>query len=766
MMAWFLYATLVSLLLALGAAAAEAALLAMRRPARWVWIAALAGSLIVPLVARVRPPAAPAAASDSRVMLPSLPVIEVRAPMLSSASGDAGATQTANLSLLLWVGSSALALVFISVLTLRLMRRCREWSEAELEGERVLLSRDVGPAVAGIIRSRIVVPAWVLELGPTLRRLLIAHEREHVRAHDVRVLAVALLLPIAAPWNLALWWQWRRLRQAVELDCDARVLRGSGDVRGYAELLLEVGARSRRVPLPVLGFGARRSVLERRIRRMTEGARRRGWRAIVATALAVVMIGGACQLRAPRSASTQTPDAQPTEYFSEGGYYTRAPVLLNPEEAQRLLERSYPPRLAEAGIEGDVVVNAMVDLDGTVRFAIVTSSSGREELDRAAQHVAQRLRFRPAEADGRPVRLTVWIPFEFGPRPRLAQTRWPDPGLTGEQWEEQLRERSADAGVALLARGDTAGTISGTVVDASTGASIQGAEVSFSGPDDGTIRVGPPPYNRFLIVGPPGSYALMFSAPGYVSHRLTVPLGTRSLPPLAVRLRALPDSVPDAPAPPVSSLRPVFTPYTQKPELANPSDVTRLLTQHYPPILRHAGIGGTVVTWVFIDSEGAVRNARVARTSGHAELDSAAVKVARGTRFTPARNRNAPVDVWVQIPIVFSADGAEIPAAEPRPSGSTRPLSPVAVRAYQIGGVVRDAATGQPIAGAQVVLPTAGRGAVTDSAGRFVISSLMPGTHELRVGAEGYRSATQRLELSVNGERILVNLLLERRLPD
>ena len=29
---------------------------------------------------------------------------------------------------------------------------------------------------------------------------------------------------VLMPWNLPLWWQWRRLRFAIEVDCDARVL--------------------------------------------------------------------------------------------------------------------------------------------------------------------------------------------------------------------------------------------------------------------------------------------------------------------------------------------------------------------------------------------------------------------------------------------------------------------------------------------------------------------------------------------------------------
>ena len=40
-------------------------------------------------------------------------------------------------------------------------------------------------------------------------------------------LMVTALTLILAPWNVALWWQLRRLRLAVEMDCDRRVVAAS-----------------------------------------------------------------------------------------------------------------------------------------------------------------------------------------------------------------------------------------------------------------------------------------------------------------------------------------------------------------------------------------------------------------------------------------------------------------------------------------------------------------------------------------------------------
>lgn len=103
----------------------------------------------------------------------------------------------------------------------------------------------------------------------------------------------------------------------------------------------------------------------------------------------------------------------------------------------------------------------------------------------------------------------------------------------------------------------------------------------------------------------------------------------------------------------VNREEPVFTPYTVAPDLRNREDVGRALEREYPPLLRDAGIGGTVVVYLFIDEEGTVQNTRVHTTSGHTSLDEAALRVGNVMRFSPAMNRDKKVPVWVSLPITF-----------------------------------------------------------------------------------------------------------------
>ncbi len=115
----------------------------------------------------------------------------------------------------------------------------------------------------------------------------------------------------------------------------------------------------------------------------------------------------------------------------------------------------------------------------------------------------------------------------------------------------------------------------------------------------------------------------------------------------------------DLPPPPTNdavvdiSSAPVFTPMTVRPEIINRGAVQSALMREYPPILRDAGIGGTVVVWFFVSEEGRVLDSRVSVTSGQVQFDEAALRVADVIRFSPALNRDQRVQVWIQLPITF-----------------------------------------------------------------------------------------------------------------
>lgn len=74
---------------------------------------------------------------------------------------------------------------------------------------------------------------------------------------------------------------------------------------------------------------------------------------------------------------------------------------------------------------------------------------------------------------------------------------------------------------------------------------------------------------------------------------------------------------------------------------------------HYPEQLWDAGVEGETLLRLFVNDAGRVDTARVERTSGHAEFDSAAVAGAQDLRFEPALSDQEPIGVWVLLPVQF-----------------------------------------------------------------------------------------------------------------
>jgi len=99
---------------------------------------------------------------------------------------------------------------------------------------------------------------------------------------------------------------------------------------------------------------------------------------------------------------------------------------------------------------------------------------------------------------------------------------------------------------------------------------------------------------------------------------------------------------------------PTVTPFTVAPEVGNRQAISQALEREYPPLLRDAGVGGTVLMYFFIDEDGAVREFRVHESSGHEALDRAAMRVADVFEFSAAMHQDRRVPVWIQIPIHFS----------------------------------------------------------------------------------------------------------------
>ena len=299
MLTWMAYAALVGGIVAAASLALERLAAATGRPRRIAWLAALTLAVLIPLTGGLRRPTAPVVVTGGEAPEISEPVTEARwtiVPQLPlSASRDT--TRTANV---VWGAGSAAALAVLGTLLLVVARARRRWDRERVDGTDVYVSRRFGPALVGVTRPRVVLPRWVLGLEAVARAAIVRHELEHARARDHLTLLYAGLVLAAFPWSPAIWWMCRRLRAAVEIDCDQRVIASGIGVADYGAVLLEAGSRSQTRWGLALAMGQPGSLLERRLKTMSEKQLKLSRsQAVLLSGAALVALAIACDAPVP-----------------------------------------------------------------------------------------------------------------------------------------------------------------------------------------------------------------------------------------------------------------------------------------------------------------------------------------------------------------------------------------------------------------------------------------------------------------------------------
>lgn len=341
---WMLYSTLIAAAVGVAAATIERAGTSNRR--RWAWAAAVILSVAIPAGMIVRPRTPNPTAATTSLGLTSKLVGQASTAVSTRIAGLLSSAQTEPLSrydtpvLIAWSAIAMLGIVLYTLATWSLARRRRGWRSTTLNGQRVLVTDGVGPAVVGSLRPEIVVPEWSLGLPEEQRALMLEHERQHVRARDPLVLHAAAFVAMLMPWNVALWWLNRRLRLAVELDCDARVLSRGHDAHTYGTLLLNVCSRRQRVGAGLApALFERTSSLTKRVLAMSpQRSRFPRSRIALGVALAATVIAVACEMPTPEMLA---PDGKNAETKRLLGKLEPTEAVAGPEDLKSLVAEKF-----------------------------------------------------------------------------------------------------------------------------------------------------------------------------------------------------------------------------------------------------------------------------------------------------------------------------------------------------------------------------------------------------------------------------------------
>jgi bla regulator protein blaR1 len=414
---WMIYALVIGASLTAAAFVLERVTTTGRTATRFVWFGAILLSVAWPLGAVIR--SLLPRSGDGSQLLPF--AVRLQPMRVIAGAGDAHGVTVDRLLIGGWILLSALLLVRLAR-GMRTLRRTRAaWNEHRIDGATVRISDNVGPAVVGLRQMDVVIPDWVLALDAPLRAIVLRHEEEHRSARDPYLLFASAVATALMPWNPCLWIQAQRLRLAVEMDCDARVLRQHPSPERYGLLMLTIAQRRTIAPTlfaPMLSEPV--THLERRIKAMQNTPRLTRTTIVAGTVIAAAIVAFACSVQSDSPAAPKqngsralAPSGGPTPvndrqtYFEFQVEHQAQPLANNPRPR-------YPDMLRSAHVEGEVLAQFVVDTTGRpVVSTLKVLKSTHDLFTNSVRLAVPMMKFSPALVGGKAVKQLVQMPFQF-----------------------------------------------------------------------------------------------------------------------------------------------------------------------------------------------------------------------------------------------------------------------------------------------------------------------------------------------------------------
>jgi len=299
--------------------------------------------------------------------------------------------------------------------------RASQWLGVQGPVQLLSVSNDAMPVTWGVIKPRVLLPAMAREWSDARLDGVLTHELSHVLRRDAASQLAARLAIALWWWHPLVWVAARRARLERERACDDLVLAQGTCASEYAADLVTfvTSLRLPAVESPATLAMARRSQLEGRVMAILKSdVNRRGVsRTGVLAALLVMVLVWPLAAARP-SAREQEPPQAPLRI---GG-------SVAPPTKIKDVRPVYPESAKAAGIQGIVIVEALIDTDGTVASAKVIRAVS-DDIDLAAIDAVEQWAFTPTLLNGRPTQviMTVTVNFTLSDgtqiRPRLHRPR-------------------------------------------------------------------------------------------------------------------------------------------------------------------------------------------------------------------------------------------------------------------------------------------------------------------------------------------------------
>lgn len=267
------------------------------------------------------------------------------------------------------------------------------------------------PHAFGFRKPVVVVPSDLMGDLPALR-LVLAHELAHIRRGDTRW-GVIEQITLALLWFHPMAHRLvRDLQRGREMACDAEVLTARpAEARPYASLLMRFADRDcRPEPTLAISMASHPNLLIERIRTMNSHRQPARFASIGAVLVFALLTTGLGMGRL----SLPQPPPPPPPVQPEPEVFVVVERMPEPVGGMRAIYEAirYPQAAKDAGVEGRVVVQFIVDEQGKVIDPKIIRGIGGG-CDEAALAAVQSVTFTPGMQRGRAVKVQMNLPIVF-----------------------------------------------------------------------------------------------------------------------------------------------------------------------------------------------------------------------------------------------------------------------------------------------------------------------------------------------------------------
>ena len=265
------------------------------------------------------------------------------------------------------------------------------------------------PASFGIRRPIILLPERFFSMDPEAQRTVACHELLHVARRDWPWIVVEEVTRAVFWFHPAVWWLVDRIQESREQLVDRLVIARMPSKRAYMTALLAFADSARSVAVATAFLRRRhlRSRLQKLVKESPMSRTRLVWTVIVLCCVMASAIAGtvvALPLRSPIGEAAVL--GQQVANGKDPG--VTAPKVVSQVKPQ------YTPEAMKAQIQGSVMMNAVVSIDGTPGdIEVIKSLDTEYGLDKQAVAALGQWRFEPGKKDGKPVAVRVTVEMQF-----------------------------------------------------------------------------------------------------------------------------------------------------------------------------------------------------------------------------------------------------------------------------------------------------------------------------------------------------------------